>query len=483
MAKITQIFKLNKTQHEIDFVDIDVRKDTPFFIDPYWISKQDCDFTVECDMLIKSFFTKLVSLIKADKMREAFLLCSHLSESSDICLGYSQKRGTNGSGIGPLTARKFCIALKNSKAFQKDLLVNIEDSKVFIDNLDVDRISDMVANIIRKPLLNYTIQQCNNYDIQLTPTQSNFYWDEATLNWERANNVPQLLVKGKKILLVPRKIVSDSNHYTWENFLQHYILEALKQQNLEENTSLVGTRKDGTMYVTKQSIKDSFESKKQKLDKAFCEQFAVDYPEVYNKFKQDIIGKYKEPNFVKNEKVSVAKKAKMLIKKLQETKPGKEDDTKYENIIFDILVFILGNNVSCPNKQVEFHDGRKRIDIVFLNSAKKGVLLDIINIYNIPMKLVICECKNYSKEISNPELDQLSGRFSPMKSKCGFILYRSIKNKAGLIKRCQDTYKDDRGLIIPLSDEDIINILQSIVEGRNDFDDIVKKLIFDIIKD
>ena len=89
MAKITEIFNLNKTQYEIDFIDIDTKCDTEMFIDPYWISKQDNDFAIMCDSLIKSFFTQLVRLITQNKMREAINLCENLRESSDICLGNS----------------------------------------------------------------------------------------------------------------------------------------------------------------------------------------------------------------------------------------------------------------------------------------------------------------------------------------------------------------------------------------------------------
>ena len=38
--KISEIFNLNKTQYELDFVDINPDVDTPLFLDPYYISGQ-----------------------------------------------------------------------------------------------------------------------------------------------------------------------------------------------------------------------------------------------------------------------------------------------------------------------------------------------------------------------------------------------------------------------------------------------------------
>jgi len=79
---------------------------------------------------------------------------------------------------------------------------------------------------------------------------------------------------------------------------------------------------------------------------------------------------------------------------------------------------------------------------------------------------VFVECKNYSKEIANPELDQLAGRFSPQRGKLGFLIGRNFDDRARFLARCKDTATADRGFIIPLVDDDFIQMLTLIIEGR-----------------
>jgi hypothetical protein len=98
----------------------------------------------------------------------------------------------------------------------------------------------------------------------------------------------------------------------------------------------------------------------------------------------------------------------------------------------------------------------------------------------LPCQYVFVECKNYSSDPANPELDQLSGRFSVNRGKVGFLICRNFINRALFIKRCRDTYKDGRGLIIPLADQDIINLL----DNHNEYNDaFFDKYLSDIIRE
>lgn len=71
------------------------------------------------------------------------------------------------------------------------------------------------------------------------------------------------------------------------------------------------------------------------------------------------------------------------------------------------------------------------------------------------------ECKNYSGEVGNPELDQLAGRFSPTRGQFGILVCRHFDDKELFIARCRDTSMDQRGFIIPLDDDDLSSLVNS----------------------
>lgn len=57
--RISEIFGLSLSPFELDFVDIDIDKDCPLFIDPFLISNINSQWAIQTDKVIKSFLMNL----------------------------------------------------------------------------------------------------------------------------------------------------------------------------------------------------------------------------------------------------------------------------------------------------------------------------------------------------------------------------------------------------------------------------------------
>lgn len=449
--KISEQFGLNKSQYELDFVDIDPTIDTPLFLDPYFISKCEFPFAVEAHNTLRSYFEYLLALLRAGKIRKAEELFSYLGESNDVCMGMSRGR-PQGRGMGPEDTAAIFKELLKSRAIKSGIMEDIEDFRIFVPNVDKDKVSDMTANIIKWHLIDYTIDQCDLHNIPLhNSVPSGMYWDSKKLSWDN-KYTKRLIIEGRPILLVPKRIVSYTDKYTSNEYRQHFVLNYLQNENLRLQTSLVQKYKNGEEFVTKKSIQDS----EGKIDKEYLAKFTESHPEVFADFKKQTSEKI---SFVEGkvlEDIDIRLVCQYLSDKLESISPGRDNASKYHNLVIGILELLLYPNLSSPKKEQEIHEGRKRIDIRFNNSAEAGFFFILPNTnVSLTCPFVYVECKNYIEEVANPELDQLSGRFSNRRGRVGILACRSIDHDELFMKRCADTFEDERGLILPITDEDL----------------------------
>ena len=94
---------------------------------------------------------------------------------------------------------------------------------------------------------------------------------------------------------------------------------------------------------------------------------------------------------------------------------------------------------------------------------------------------VVVECKNYSKDPSNPEVDQIAGRFSHSRGRLGLLIFRTTSDYAKLVARCRDTVLDGRGYVLPLGDTQIMEMLRDVARGnRPNIDRRLDALLNDI---
>lgn len=137
-----------------------------------------------------------------------------------------------------------------------------------------------------------------------------------------------------------------------------------------------------------------------------------------------------------------------------------------------VISYIFFPNLIYPQKEAEINNGRKRLDILYTNGKNTGLFYRISLDQNIKANFVHIECKNYTREIANPEFDQLIGRFdNNNRGKFGMLFFRASEDKSVVIKRCQDAAKSGQGIVLPIDDEFVIKCLNLIANRTRDLVD------------
>lgn len=485
--RISQIFNLNVTQVQLDFVDVDIDMDNQLYIDPYLISIRNDPWSVEVDRTIKNFFSKISSYVRNKEYQKAIDLFRFMSEPKETCLGVSKTSSKNGRGVGEENATAIINEIIRSRAIEEGIVNNIEDIIIFVDDVDKDKLSDMTTNIIRKHLIDYTKTQCKMWGIPLTQLETLPYWNPLIEDWD--NSIEEVLVYNNRVLLlVPKSIVSYISEYNAQKYGWHFVITHERDILLARRSSLVKfkrykngkekyylPKKDVDKYINQRIHDGEFENKKD-----FLRQYTKENPALFDRFREsrkNVVRSLSNEEFTDfSGETSLENIVDALIISLENIPIGSEHATEYHQFIKSILEILFYPNLSNPTMEEKIHQGRKRVDILMTNIASSGFFHRLHDVHKIPCGYVFIECKNYSKDVSNPEIDQLSGRFAFNKGKFGILMCRTIDNKELLYQRCSDTYRDDRGLIIPLDDGDIKNMLNSFKSDSDNIESILEKI-------
>ena len=464
--KISERFQLGKSQVELDFVDIDPDRDTPLYLSPHSLGYRSDAFSAEAHRTIESFFRFFLDLIRAGETDHARSLFEYLHEPNETCLGISSGN-PNGRGVGSQQAQQIFDSIIQSRAIQTGVVEHLEDCRIFIHGIDKDKVSDMTTNIIRGCLVRYTQQQCLLHGIPLRPnTATGPCWNRENVRWEEYHD-DMLVIDGAPILLVPKGVVSFAKTFGMGKYHQRFVLDFLKQEQLRTNGPFVHRRqlRNGgeKVWVSKMELKDNIAP----AEKDFVTGFTARHREVFADFRKWAASSESSLNDDEIQPgLDLAAALAYLRQRLPTIAVGNDGATAYHRLVTGILEAIFYPTLISPSIEREIHDGRKRIDIVFDNAADEGIFSRLHRIHRIPCQYIAIECKNYGREVGNPEVDQLSGRFSPNRGQVGMLLCRSVENMDLLIRRCRDTYTDNRGLIIPLIDEDLDRLLSEKIENE-----------------
>lgn len=475
--RVSEHYNLGRTQSTLDFVDVVVDGDTSVFVDPTAIRTLTSEWGNDCVALLQSYFDAVLASIHNDDDELALSLLAALREPNDARLGLSTHE-PHGSGIAGGLAKDILAELKESDAVESGLLEDLEDTVLMIYGIGPDRISDMTINILRGPLLKYTQDMCVYYDIPLEDqVNSDRIWDPEESRWVSAL-VPRPVVNGKPLLLVPKILVRARVTYELDEYYRHYLLTYLQAEELNANSSLVHTLKDGRKKVYKTDLVEKYGT-----GKLAVVDVTKKHPGILEKYRQ--VKRTQSGRPLEHEELSAAEGGvyqapdwAVLLQAVTSLAPGNATSTQHEDAIEALLSALFYPELATPEKQVQIHQGRKRIDITYDNIARRGFFRWVAQHYPAPKILI--ECKNYTGEIANPELDQMIGRFSDNRGRVGLIVCRHFDDKPLFLQRCRDTANDGNGFIIALDDEDLGQLIQGRVQSgtlfpllRDRFDQLI----------
>jgi histone H3/H4 len=458
-TRVSKYFSLDRDQTTLDFVDVPIGKDTPVFLDPSRLRSMDTIWASDCNSLLQHFFERLLEHIRTDKEAAGLAMLEGLSERNEFHLGLSRGR-SKGSGIGPKFAKEFWYALTKSKAGKTGLLRDLEDACLFIAGVGPDRISDAACNILRGPLIRYTQDMCLYYGIPLQAgVNSGPVWNAERSSWD--DSLVELpTTPFGALLLVPKIAVRHRLVYDAQQYYAHYLLPHMQSHEKLIKSSLVNVLKDGRTRVTKKSLKTKYGA-----DKLAIADQTLRHPDILDQYRDAAIRTSRpmtHEQFAEIENID-APRFERLLRSVIETSSGRDAATEYENAIEQLLSALFFPSLSAPRKQHQIHDGRKRIDITYVNSAQSGFFQWLSSHYAAAH--VFVECKNYGNELGNPEIDQLAGRFGPSRGQVGILVCRAVKDDDLLKKRCVDTAKDQRGYIIHLTDIDLAVLVKDYIDS------------------
>lgn len=299
---ISKYFSLNieNGHKEIDFIDIHLNKDTKLFLDPLLIEGSEDEWCEDCNVIINSFFKNVFSCIELNDKDELKRLLSFGHEPNETRLGLSRHkpRGKGTSSEGLINVFE---DISNRNLFDHGMIEHSMDLCVFVRDFAEDRMSDLVTNILRKKLNEFTVSQCNLHGIELSKEAINIgkAWNPRTNQWENVKE-KTLLVEDSIVLLVPKEVCRKSYVYSIGKYLSGKVIEYRQEYHFKNDTGLVQTKynkKKGKYKAppTKQMIREK--EIKGIQSKLYVEKHTKEKPKLIREFRQEMRMKAKKGNF------------------------------------------------------------------------------------------------------------------------------------------------------------------------------------------
>lgn len=208
------------------FVDVTTHNDTRLFLDPCLIERSQDDLSKYATALIVDFEDRLYRDMRCG-LWDVTTVFDEAHEINDTKLGYGT--GYNGKGKTPHGMRNSLNGLCNL-ANSIPSISRIQDISVFVEDFAEDCMSDLLTNILRLLLNQFTADLMHSYGKAPAGKHIIKSWDLQTHSWIESEQ-PYWTVSGQKILLVPKWWVRKNFLFKAHQYLYGVIIERKKKES------------------------------------------------------------------------------------------------------------------------------------------------------------------------------------------------------------------------------------------------------------
>ncbi len=458
---------------ELDFVMPKDGGDVRVYLDLYLMYESKDPEWHEVQALIFDYFNKLLKKYRAKKISPDELINNLLfPEVQEIGFGYC-KKGVEGKGTSIERAKLIKKAIFDNPDIKEFGIEELAKTSIQIEGIGPDLLSDMVANFALFNLIEYTAEQVKTYSLKTITVNLSNGFDIKTMSWKPAVKVNLPYFKnGEHRLLVPRHISRRMPILSTEEFYKGFLKYVLQDEEVSRLRILSTFGKEPKVKIL--DVEKELEKEYKTVHLA---------ARIIAKQKPQLVDKYsKNPHIFDSKRKPRKPKIHWqgYIDELKNLGTGNKLSKAYSLLLLKIFTALYDSNLLRGKIETTSYKEIYRYDLNFLNASTTAFFKVLAN-QNIKAGLLMFEAKNYgSTDVSNKEFNQSLAYTVKDGRDFIFLIQRADVTKAD-IEKSKSIYLRHRSIVFPLSDKDVIELVEQRKGSVDAFDSFLQERLQQIL--
>ena len=460
--------------YELDFVVPDPNGDVKVYLDLYLMYESKDPEWHEVQAIIFEYLNTLLVGYRSKKISKAQLIdLLYFPEVEAIGFGYC-KEGVSGSGTSTKRAQLIKKAIFDDPKVQQFGIETLAKTSIQIEGIGPDLLSDLVANFALLNLIKYTEEQVKTFGLKTMTVGLARAYDARTKKWISLPkvNLPYFS-NGEQRILVPRHISRRMPILSTSEFYKGFLKYILQDEEIARRRILSTFGEIPKVKI--KEIEKGLEKDYESVGLA-ARKIAKERPDLVKNYAEN---PHKFDIKRKPRKSKIDWRA--YSKELKEIPTGIKFAKAYAEFLRKVFRAMYGDNLLRGKMETKSVDGVYRYDVNFLN-ASETAFLKIVRSQQLKAGLLIIESKNYAQttEVANKEFNQSLSYGIINAREVIFLVKREPITQAD-ITRSKSIFLRHKIVVLPMSDEDIIKMLELRHISEMNFDEFLNDRLQEIL--